>query len=536
MAVVVPIVSEWNPKGVDRAMADIKKAEGKMGKLKAGLGKAFLPATAALAGLGAAAWDASKAAEELVSSQAALNQVFSQMGNADAADRVKTLADELERTLGIDEKLIMQVQTTLGTFGELAASANEAGGAFDRTTMAALDLAAAGFGTAESNAIQLGKALNDPVKGLSALTRSGVTFTEAEQDKIKALVESGKQLEAQEMILAAIEKQVGGTAEATADSSAKMSLGFADLKETLGLALLPAFDALNGYLAGFASWAGKNTKLILVLGGVIGGLAAAIVAANIAIKAYVAITAIVKAATVAWTVVQTALNAALVANPIGLIVLAIVALIGIVVLAYNKVDWFRDIVDTAFAAVKDAIEVVVEWFRDTAWPILKQVFGFIGDAVKVYIGVWITIFGTVWDVMKEVFGWLVETFGPILSTLWEDLQTGLEVMGEAWRKVFDAVKSVVQSAWDFIKPLVDKITAAIGGLKSAWDAAKAIGAAVGGAVGVGGASTMAVATGGASRSSSVVNVNVTAGIGDPVKIAAEIERVLRARDRRIGSR
>ena len=154
------------------------------------------------------------------------------------------------------------------------------------------------------------------------------------------LVESGKQLEAQEMILAAIEKQVGGTAEATADSSAKMSLGFADLKETLGLALLPAFDALNGYLAGFAKWASENSRVILILGGVIGGLAAAIVAANIAIKAYVAITAIIKAATVAWTVVQGALNVALVANPIGLIIIAITALIGIVVLAYNKVDWF----------------------------------------------------------------------------------------------------------------------------------------------------------------------------------------------------
>ena len=132
--------------------------------------------------------------------------------------------------------------------------------------MATLDLAAAGFGTAESNAVQLGKALNDPVKGLSALAKSGVTFTDAEKDKIKVLVESGKQLEAQEMILAAIEKQVGGTAEATADSSAKMSLGFADLKETLGLALLPAFDALNGYLAGFAKWASENSRVILILG------------------------------------------------------------------------------------------------------------------------------------------------------------------------------------------------------------------------------------------------------------------------------
>ena len=144
MAVIVPIVSEWNPKGVDRAMADIQKAEGKLGKTKAGLEKAFLPATAALAGLGAAAWEASKSAEELVSSQAALDQVFSQMGYGDAAGRVKDLADELERTLGIDEKLIMQVQTSLGTFGELAASTDEAGGAFDRATLAALDLAAAG--------------------------------------------------------------------------------------------------------------------------------------------------------------------------------------------------------------------------------------------------------------------------------------------------------------------------------------------------------------------------------------------------------
>ena len=427
----------------------------------------------------------------------------------------------------------MQVQTTLGTFGELAASADQAGGAFDRTTMAALDLAAAGFGTAESNAVQLGKALNDPVKGLSALAKSGVTFTEQEKDKIKTLVESGKQLEAQEMILAAIEKQVGGTAEATADSSAKMSLGFADLKETLGLALLPAFDALNGYLAGFASWAGKNTKTILILGGVIGGLAAAIVAANIAIKAYVAITAIVKAATVAWTVVQTALNAALIANPIGLIVLAIVALIGIVVLAYNKVDWFRDLVDTAFAAVKDAIEVVVEWFRDTAWPILKRVFGFIGKAVQTYIGVWIAIFGTVWDTMKKVFGWIADIFGPVLSQLWKDLQAGLEVFGEVWTRIFDKIKDVVQRAWDFIRPLVEKITSAISGLRSAWDAAKSIGDLVGGAVGMT-APSMAVATRGATRSGDSVTVNVNAGVGDPVAIARQIENVLRSKDRRLG--
>jgi hypothetical protein len=62
-------------------------------------------------------------------------------------------------------------------------------------------MGAAGFGTAEMNAVQLGKALNDPIKGIAALAKSGVTFTEQEKDKIKTLVESNKLLEAQDMVL-----------------------------------------------------------------------------------------------------------------------------------------------------------------------------------------------------------------------------------------------------------------------------------------------------------------------------------------------
>jgi hypothetical protein len=60
------------------------------------------------------------------------------------------------------------------------------------------------------NAVALGKALNDPIKGISALTRNGITFTESEKERIKVLVESNKVGEAQNMILQAIETQVGG--------------------------------------------------------------------------------------------------------------------------------------------------------------------------------------------------------------------------------------------------------------------------------------------------------------------------------------
>jgi hypothetical protein len=133
----------------------------------------------------------------------------------------------------------------------LAKTADTTGGAFDRATLAAVDLAAAGFGEVETNAKQLGKALQDPIKGLTALRKAGVTFTKAEQDKIRALVESNRLLQAQELILSAIETQVGGTAAATASATDRMSARFENLLETLSLALLPAVDELA---TAFSTW------------------------------------------------------------------------------------------------------------------------------------------------------------------------------------------------------------------------------------------------------------------------------------------
>jgi hypothetical protein len=91
---------------------------------------------------------------------------------------------------GMDNLSIKATEAKLLTFKNLAMTADEVGGAFDRAMLAAIDLAAAGFGTAESNAVQLGKALEDPIKGIAALSKSGVTFTEVEKEKIKAALSS----------------------------------------------------------------------------------------------------------------------------------------------------------------------------------------------------------------------------------------------------------------------------------------------------------------------------------------------------------
>jgi phage-related protein len=248
MAINIPIVSKFDAGGVKQA----EGAFGGMGKALLGLG-AVIAAAFSVKAIVSFGKEATLAAEALQTSGARIDSIANSMGlfgdQTDAVTkRLKDFADANELAFAIDENSIMQIQATLLTFGEVAKTADEAGGAFDRATVAAIDLAAAGFGSAETNAIQLGKALNDPIKGLTALTRSGVTFTDAEKDLIKTMVQSGNVLGAQEMILAAIEQQVGGTAKATADASAQMALAFGEVKESVGQAILPAFQAVTAAL------------------------------------------------------------------------------------------------------------------------------------------------------------------------------------------------------------------------------------------------------------------------------------------------
>jgi hypothetical protein len=164
---------------------------------------------------------------------------------AAVSNRLVKLAETQAKLTGVSRTTIKETTALLLTFGEVAKSADEVGGVFDRATAAAVDLAAAGFGSATGNAQALGKALNDPIKGINALARSGVTFTEQERERIQTLVESNQIGEAQVLVLEAIEKQVGGTAEATANASDKLRESFGVLVDQVALALAPTFERLT---------------------------------------------------------------------------------------------------------------------------------------------------------------------------------------------------------------------------------------------------------------------------------------------------
>jgi len=245
MAINLPIVSKFVDTGV-------KQAEGAFGGIGKTLGKlgGIIAATFSVKAITNFAKGSILAAEGVATANARLDQIAKSMNLFGAetqavSDRLKAYAEANELTLATDAEVIKATQAKLLTFKELALTADSAGGSFDRATQAAIDLAAAGFGSAETNAVQLGKALNDPIKGITALTRSGITFTAEEKEKIKTLTESGRVLEAQNMVLAAIETQVGGTAAATANASDKMRLAFDNVKEGVGAALLPAFEQFS---------------------------------------------------------------------------------------------------------------------------------------------------------------------------------------------------------------------------------------------------------------------------------------------------
>jgi hypothetical protein len=386
--------------------------------------QAFKKTAIFAAALGAAAFKFVKAGEAAATSNARIANIAETMGifgdqAQTVTDRLVKLAEATALNTGVDQNAIKLTQAKLLTFKELAQTADVMGGAFDRATMAAVDMAAAGFGDAESNAVQLGKALNDPIKGITALTRSGITFTEEQKELIKSLVESGKTLEAQDMILQAIETQVGGTAEATANASDKMRVGFSLVSEQLGTALLPIFEDLVKFLQTrvvpqmekFADFVGRNTQTIKIFAIGLGSLVAILGTLSLVIKAVnivmTTFSAIVKIA----TGIQAAFNLVMSLNPIALIVLAIAAFVAAIVIAYKKSETFRNLIDGL-------------------WQVMKKLGEFIKNVLVGYFTLWLNIITKVRDVVVDLVNKLKNSpLGTFIGSIVDKVTEGRAVGG-----------------------------------------------------------------------------------------------------------
>jgi hypothetical protein len=127
---------------------------------------------------------------------------------------ITSMSESLMKLSGIDDEAIESGQNLLLTFTKIRNEAGAGNKIFDQATLAMTNLSVAMGKDLNSSAILVGKALNDPVKGVGALSRAGVQFTASQKDTIKALVDSGNVMGAQKMILKELETQFGGSAKA----------------------------------------------------------------------------------------------------------------------------------------------------------------------------------------------------------------------------------------------------------------------------------------------------------------------------------
>jgi hypothetical protein len=260
MAVVVPIISTFDARGINKAITDFKnldkagsksafallntnKAVNTLGKNFAKFGGIAAGVASVVGGsLAAAAYESQKVMKQ---TEAIIAATGTSAGLT--AKGVADLAESMSMKTGLDDEAIQTSMNLLLTFKQVRNEMGEGNDIFNRASMAMLDLGNV-FGSTDAAAKMLGKALSDPVRGVTALARAGVNFSKQQRDQIKTLVATGKTLDAQKLILAEVESQVGGTAVASATAFDKMKVAVGNVQENLGGLLLPVIERLSNFV------------------------------------------------------------------------------------------------------------------------------------------------------------------------------------------------------------------------------------------------------------------------------------------------
>lgn len=262
-----------------------------------------------------------------------------------------------------------------------------------------------GLNATTSDAAQVGNLMGKAMMGqVDALKRVGITFTEAEANVMKYGTEQERAAMLAQIITNNVGEMNAQLAQTESGKQQQLANAIGDVKEQIG-------GLVNGALP-FVTIAAQSTAALASITTLIAGVKtlSAVMYANakafaVSTAAYIknkaatlataAAQGVVKAATIAWTGVQTVLNVVLSANPIGLVIMAIGALVSAVVYAYNNCESFRKIVDKVWEAIKPLATAIMnglakafEWLVEKckeAWEWLKNILGLGNKKVEVAV-------------------------------------------------------------------------------------------------------------------------------------------------------
>lgn len=243
-------------KGFGQVETDAERMARKLNDVHTSVSKNVGRAGAAVAlGVGLAIKSSISAAQESQRVSKITESVVKSTGGAAnlTADQVGDMATRLSNLTGVDDELIQSSQNVLLTFTNVRNEVGKGNDIFEQASGAALDLSTVMGGDLQGATTLLGKALNDPIAGLSKLGRAGVTFTEQQKETIKGMVESGNLLGAQKVILGEVNREFGGSAAAAATDADRARVALGNMQESLGNAFLPAVESASRTVAGLAN-------------------------------------------------------------------------------------------------------------------------------------------------------------------------------------------------------------------------------------------------------------------------------------------
>ncbi len=343
----------------NKADKTLNEVHGKLGGLKGKI-EDMAPAFKGMAAVGGVAFagitavikTSIDAANEAAKVQAQLGAVLKSTGGV--AGVTKEAAIELSKALQkqttFGDEAVLSAENILLTFTKIGKDI------FPQATQTVLDMSVALGQDTKSSAIQLGKALQDPILGVSALRRVGVNFSQDQQDVIKKLVETGHAAEAQNMIMKELATEFGGSAAAQTETFAgkmqQLKEKIGDVQENIGNALLPILtrllEKITPVIDKILDWTEKNPELtekILLAAGAVAGLVTVVGALGLALPA------IITGVQAAGTVISF-----FAATPLG----AVIAALGATALIIKKViDAFYDLKNMAADAAAAAQQALV---------------------------------------------------------------------------------------------------------------------------------------------------------------------------------
>jgi len=428
--------------GVNQAVSGMKtleSASAKIGGAMKSAGAALtVGVTLPIVAFGAASV---KAAIDSESAMAELEAVIKSTGGAAGvtAKQVTDYATAMQKVTKFDDEAIIGGQSMLLTFTKIGKDV------FPEASTAMLNMAEK-FGSVDQAAMQLGKALNDPVAGVGALRRVGVALTDQQEAQIKGFMAVGDAASAQRIILKELEVEFGGLAEAAgATTEGQMIIlknQIGDLQETLGLRFIPTLISAVKFM----------TKMV---------------------DAFIALPAPVQNMIIAFAIMLAALG------PVLAVVGQVITVLGALPAAWTGITAAVTTLGPILAGIGPAFAAIGAAITGTVIPAIVA-FVVAAAPIILTVGLVIGAIALLYFAFKNNFGGITDTVKmlaviiPFLfNQMWESVKRYFE---DAWKKLTDyankiknSIVSAFQTDWgaigrNIISGIVNGIISGIGAL------------------------------------------------------------------------